>query len=109
MNNEIKSEIDLLILKIKSSDIYKKYIQLEDKVNKCKDIKLLVDDIKILEKKLVKTPSLDLEQQLNKKMEELNKMPLYLDYKESLEELNNMLLIVKNRFDKFVYELVLDT
>lgn len=108
MNNEIKDGIDSLILEIKKSDIYKKYIDIEDKVNICDDIKKLVNEIKLIEKALVKTPSINLEIELKEKEEALNNIPLYLDYKEQLEELNNMLLIVKNKLDKFVSELVLD-
>lgn len=107
MNKELKKEIDLLIIKIKDSTIYKEYISVLNKVNKSDDINRLVDEIKDIEKKLVRTPSIVLEESLKSKQQELNDIPLYQDYKEKLEELNNMLLTVKEKFDDFIIELLI--
>ena len=108
MNNEIKHEIDLLIESIKTSDIYNNYLILLNKVYENKDINNLVKEIRNIEKELVKKPSIALEDKLKVKESELNNIPLYLDYKDSIDELNNMLLIIKNKMDKFVSELVLE-
>ncbi len=105
MNKDIKEEIDVLINKIKSSDIYIKYSDLLNKVNKSETINNLVDEIRNLEKQLVRTPSISLEEKLKIKEKELNEIPLYLDYKEKLIELDNMLLLVKDSFDKFINNL----
>ena len=111
MNNLIK-EFNELIELIKDSDLYKKYIRLEELVKKSNDINKLVEDIKELQKKIVNLEhknmsTKDLEEELNKKKVELNLIPLYNDYTESIDELNNMLLIIKNKFDNFIKELLL--
>lgn len=108
MNKEIKDEMDLVVKTIKESDIYINYLKLLDKVKNNCDINLLVNEIRDIEKKLVKKPSITLENKLKEKELELNSIPLYLDYKDSIDEVNNMLLIVKNKMDKFVNTLILE-
>lgn len=107
MNNDVKSEIDVLIDYIKNSKIYIDYIDILNKVDKCTDIKKLTNDIRILNKKLVRTPSIELENELKCKENELNSIPLYVDYIERLEELNNLLVIVKNKIDNLVKDILL--
>lgn len=108
MNNELKKEIDSLINKIEESDIYKEYISLREKVSINSDICNLTKEIKIIEKELVRKPSIQKEKELDNLNKELNEIPLYIDYKEALDELNNMLLIVKNKMDTYVSELTIN-
>ena len=107
MNNEIINEINIFVKTIKDSKIYKEYITLLEKVNKSEEIKVLVTDIRNIQKKLVKNPSIELENILKQKQEELNDIPIYLDYKDKIEELNNVLLTVKDKFDSFIEELII--
>ncbi len=107
MNKNVINKIDELINEIKCSNIYKEYIDILDKVNNSELIINLVSDIKDINKKLVKTPSIDLENNLKNKENELNNIPLYLDYKDKLEELNNLLLVVKNRMDSYINEIII--
>ena len=86
MNNDLKDEIDIFINAIKKSDIYKEYLSILDKVNKSEEIKKIINEIRNIQKQLVKTPSIKLEEELNKKKEELNNIPLYLDYKDKYED-----------------------
>jgi len=108
MNKDVIDEINSLINSIKESSIYKEYKNLELKISKNKDIKLLIKDIRVLNKKLVKTPSIDLEKELKLKEKELNDIPLYNEYKEKLDELNNLLLVIKNKMDNFIKELLIN-
>lgn len=108
MNNNVINNIDVLINTIKSSDIYKEYIDLLEKVNLSNDIKRLTNEIRGLNKKLVLTPSVELEKELKIKEEELNDIPLYLEYKYKLEELNNMLIVVKNKIELFMKDIIVN-
>ncbi len=107
MNNKVIDEINNLINSTKDSNIYKEYKDLELKISRNEDIKLLIEDIKALNKKLVKTPSIDLEKELKSKEKELNSIPIYVEYKEKIEELNNLLLVIKNKMDNFIKELLI--
>ena len=67
MNNEIKANIDELIIKIKENKVYKDYINLLEQVNNSNVIKELELDIREIQKKLVRTPSIQLEEELENK------------------------------------------
>lgn len=108
MNKEVISKIDTLINTIKSSNEYKEYIELLDKVNLSNEIKELTNEIRLINKKLVLTPSVELEGLLKEKEKELNEIPLYLEYKYKLEELNNMLTIIKNKVEVFMKDIIIN-
>ena len=108
MNNEVIKEIDLLISTIKSSDIYKEYIHLLNQVDKSEEIKALTNDIRVLNKKMVLTPSIELEKELKLKEEKLNEIPLYSEYKYKLSELNNMLTVIKNKVESFMKDIIVN-
>lgn len=108
MNNKVIDEINNLVNSIKESSIYKEYKDLELKISKNEEIKKLTDEIKSINKKLVKTPSIELENKLKELEEELNNIPLYIEYKEKVEELNNLLLVIKNKMDNFINEILIN-
>ena len=107
MNKEVISKIDNLINTIKSSNEYKEYIELLDKVNLSNEIKELTNEIRLINNKLVLTPSVELEELLSKREKDLNEIPLYLEYKYKLEELNNMLTVIKNKVEVFMKDILI--
>ena len=108
MNNEVINEIDNLINIIKENTIYKEYIEFLNKVNNSNEIKELTNEIRKLNKELVLTPSIELEEKLNEKEKELTEIPLYLEYKYKLEELNNILTIIKNKVEVFMQDILIE-
>lgn len=108
MNKELLSCIDIFIDTIKDSDVYKEYLDLSYKVSKCSDINILCKKIKDIEKYLVRYPSIDKEEELNKLIDKLNNIPLYQDYKDKCLELNYILSLVKDKFDNFVSDLLVN-
>ena len=85
-----------------------KYLDLSYKVSKCSDINILTKKIKDMEKYLVKYPSIEKEDELNNLISELNSIPLYQDYKDKCSELNYILSLVKDKFDNFVSDLLVN-
>lgn len=108
MNKEVINKIDVLVDSIKNSKEYLEYTDILEKVNKNKEIKELVFEIKKINKELVLKPSNTLESLLKEKEDKLNSIPIYLEYKYKLNDLNNLLLVVKNKIDNFVNDLVID-
>lgn len=108
MNNDVIREIELLITEIKESNIYIEYITLLNKVCVSDEIKSLTNEIRNINKQLVLTPSIKLEETLKLKEKELNEIPLYLEYKYKLEELNNMLTIIKNKIEIFMKDILIN-
>ena len=108
MNNEVITEIDTLINAIKENTIYKEYIDLLNKVSNSNEIKELTNEIRKINKELVLTPSIELEEKLKLKEKELNEIPLYLEYKYKLEELNNMLTVIKNKVEVFMKDILIN-
>ena len=108
MNKELLSCIDIFIDTIKDSDVYKEYLDLSYKVSKCSDINILTKKIKDMEKYLVKYPSIEKEDELNNLISELNSIPLYQDYKDKCSELNYILSLVKDKFDNFESDLLVN-
>ena len=71
MNNDIIKKIDALITNIKESSEYKNYVSLTNKISNNEDINTLVNEIKKIEKDLVRRPSILKEEELKQMMETL--------------------------------------
>jgi len=108
MNNDVINKIDNLIEVIKDSDIYKEYVDMLNKVDNSNEIKELSNDIRKLNKKMITNPSIALDKLLKEKEDALNNIPLYNDYKDKLNELNNLLLVVKNKVDTFIKDVIIE-
>ena len=109
MNNLILDKVDEIINYIKETSEYKDYLFLKDKVSKNNKINNLIEEVRTIEKELVKLEVnnkdiTDLEKEYNSKLEELNKIPLYKDYVDTVEKLDNIYQDIKNRLDNYFYE-----
>ena len=109
MNDIILDEVDKIIAFIKDSDDYKNYIFLKEKLAKNKKANDLIQKIKVIQKKLVKlelnkSDTSILEKEMNLYLEELNKIPLYVEYIQKQEYLNEVYQTIKTRLDDYFYE-----
>ena len=109
MNNLILDKVDEIINYIKETSEYKDYLFLKDKVSKNNKINNLIEEVRTIEKELVKLEVnnkdiTDLEKEYNSKLEELNKIPLYKDYVDTVEKLDNIYQDIKDRLDNYFYE-----
>ena len=99
LNKEILDKIDEIILLIESSSNYQKYLNLKDTISNNKDIMILINEIKVLQKDVVH--HFNKKELLNKKIDELNNFPLYREYNNILYELNNEFSIVESSINNY--------
>ena len=98
-NREILDKVDEIIKEIENSEDYKKYLKLKEEINKNKNLVLLINEVRQLNKdfthKLVKKGELD------KKTNELNNHPLYREYLNIISEINNNFAIIETRINSY--------
>lgn len=99
LNKEILEKIDEIINLIEQSAEYKKYLLLKEKMNDNKEIKRLINEIKVLQKDV--THKLDKKDLLKEKMDELESFPLYREYNNTLSELNNTYAIIESMINNY--------
>lgn len=109
MNNKILSEVDKIIEYIKDTDDYKDYIYLKEKLSKNEKANNLINEIKNLQKDIVKLELeskdiTELDNKISNNLQELNKMPLYVEYTQKQEILNDIYQTIKNRLDDYFYD-----
>ena len=108
MNNKILNEVDNIVSFIKESDTYKDYIFLKEKLSNNETAMSLINEIKTIQKQLVKKEVnnediKDLDNLIKEKEEELNKIPLYIEYINKQEQLNDLYQDIKQRLDDYFY------
>lgn len=107
MRDKILTKTNEIIEIIKNSEEYKKYIDISNKLKKHEAIMSLIDEVKTLQKKLVKEKSLNrdvafIDEEINKKLELLESYPIYLEYIELQESLDYSIGIVKDGIEKCI-------
>lgn len=105
LNNNIINKIDDVILSIKDTDEYVRYLKILKQVENSNIINEYIEKIKQIQKELVKTPSIKLTDELNKYKKELNEIPLYMDYIDSINDVNEILLNVKSKIETFITDI----
>ena len=98
-NTLILNKLDEIINDIETSEEYKKYLVLKDEIKKNKELVLLINKVRQLNKdyshKLVKKDELD------RLTNELNNHPLYREYLNTISVINNELSIVENAINNY--------
>ena len=99
------NKIDDLVDTIKSSDEYKRYLELEEKVKNNKEIMPLINEVKDIEKSIVNSKSKkdteSLKKELDNKLTKLEDYPLYNEYIELQEEFNNLFGTIKDKLNNY--------
>ncbi len=107
LSNDVLSKIDEIVKYIEDSDTYKKYKELEKRLEKDFDIMDKINRVKSIQKEIVK---LEIEKKdisnLEKEIEEiivdLNTYPIYQEYNYLFEDLNNTFQEVKFVIEKYL-------
>ena len=99
MNNDIIKKVDEIIRTIEESTIYQKYLDLKSQIDKNKELKTLINEVRVLQKDIVhKVKEKDV---LENKLNELNSHPLYIEYINTLDEINNTFSIIENNLNNY--------
>ena len=98
-NKEILDKVDEIIKEIEASSEYQKYLLLKEDINKNKDLVLLINEVRQLNKDY--THKLVTKKELDKKSDELNNHPLYREYLNTISNINNELSIIENTINKY--------
>ena len=108
----INSSIEELFNSIENSSLYKKYKQMSDILSKDKDIKKLIDEIKVLEKKATYLENIgdmkykEVDEEIKIKADILNNNHIYQEYLNSMNEFNDELSMSSKMIEQYVEEKV---
>lgn len=108
----INSSLEDLFNTIENSSLYKEYKKMEDILNKDKNIKKLLEEIKELEKEATYLEYIgderykELDEQIKVKADILNENPIYKEYLNKMDEFNDELSVSSKMIENYVSEVV---
>lgn len=103
---KLNKSLDEVVLCIKNSKEYKKCIELKEKMKSNDEINSLVKEIKLKQKKYIKSNDPNILSELNELEEKLNSIPIYHVYNENLEKVNSYINYVKDELNDYFIELL---
>jgi len=104
---EFNKSLEEVISYIQNSNEYQTCISLKEQMNDNEEIKELVNQIKILQKKYIRSDyDSTLKEELNQLEEKLNNIPVYHIYSSHLERVNEMIDTVKESLNQYFQELL---
>ena len=108
----MKSSLEELFNTIENSNLYKEYKKMENILNQDSEIKVLIDEIKELEKEATYLEYIgdakyqEIDEEIKKKADILNNKQIYQEYLNKMEEFNNELSVSSKMIEKYVEEKV---
>ena len=91
---------------IKNSPEYIECIELKKKMDSNEEITKLIKDIKVLQKKLLRTDSIEVQEELDSKINRLNEIPLYSIYNQKLNVVNEKISYVNDELNDYFYKVL---
>ena len=91
---------------IKNSPEYIECIELKKKMDSNEEITKLIKDIKVLQKKLLRTDSIEVQEELDSKINRLNEIPLYSIYNQKLNVINEKISYVNDELNDYFYKVL---
>lgn len=108
LNKDIISSLDELINTISSSDKYQKYQKVKEKMRQNSFLMNLIASYKKSQQELVKAnyynerkKSKEIQEELDRKLEQLKAIPLYTEYIFLQEELNEIFQYIKEDLEHY--------
>lgn len=108
----INNSIEELFNSIENSSLYKRYKQMSDILSKDMEIKKLIEEIKILEKKATYLENIgdmkykEVDEEIKIKANMLNNNHIYQEYLNSMNEFNDELSMSSKMIEQYVEEKV---
>ncbi|MBQ2909982.1 MAG: YlbF family regulator [Bacilli bacterium] len=106
MEKKLSKAVSEVVSSITESPEFKECIRLKEKMEESSEIKELVDAIKKLQKKYIRTQDDEVKKELDEKQERLNSIPLYDSYQKKLAEVNQKIEIIKDELNDYFYNVV---
>ena len=103
---EINAKILEIIEYIQTTESYQNYLKARKILEQNEKIMNLIQDIKALQKELVKNPlkKEELDLKIKEKLNILNTEPSYLEFQTYQDEINNLLIIFENKINKYFFD-----
>ncbi len=98
-NKEILDKVDEIIKEIEDSDNYRKYLLLKKEIGNNKDLLILINKVKQLNKDYLH--NLVEKEELETVEKELNNHPLYREYLNTISLINNELSIIETTINNY--------
>lgn len=99
-------KLDDVILCIKESCEYKMVLDIKKKMDSNEELKKKINDIKLLQKKYVKSNyDVSVKKDLDKLNDELLEVPIYRIYLDNLSVVNEKIEYVKDSLNDYFYDL----
>lgn len=103
---KLYKKLDDVILCIKESNEYKNVIDIKKKMDSNEELKKKINDIKLLQKKYVKSNyDSSIKKDLDKLNDELLEVPIYRIYLDNLSVVNEKIEYVKDSLNDYFYNL----
>ena len=101
------NNLEELITYIKSTNEYKKCLELKNKMMNNSDISKLMEDIRNLQKKYIRSNyDSNIKEELDKVNDELNNIPVYIIYCENLNKVNEMISYINDELSDYFYKIL---
>lgn len=108
VNQEISKKLDELISFIKEQNHYKRYLLVEEQLQKNEEITSCIDSIKAIQKEMVKREIkqesiaiASLQEEYQNLLQRLNDYPIYQEYQELQQELNEEFQYIKRTLETY--------
>jgi len=108
----MENKLEELFNSIENSSLYKEYKKMEDILSKDKNIKEMIEEIKVLEQEATHLEHLgdprykEVDELIKKKADILNSNPIYQEYLNKMDEFNDELSISSKMINDYVKEKV---
>ena len=103
----MEEKLNSLVEYISNTYEYKECIRLKEVMKSNKEICSLVDEVKSLQKKYVRSlEDENIKKELDEVLDKLNNIPIYCDYLKYLDKVNHMINYVNDEMNDYFYKLL---